>query len=880
MKNKALGIAVAAMLAATPLFGVFAAMPRSASAASETVELSTQNSSLFLPASYEQFLKLENPTSFDISEDYIAIADGYMLYIYDRTEGKYTEYEHMNPLQPADHANISKVQIAEVEGAKNDRIFFSDGDLHLYEYQAGKTSTEMVFNIVNATSFLVDEAHKALFTANAPASHNEVVLTRYALDGNFQSSQDSFSVQGARSPLLAVDGDMLYLVYDDSNIRACSVYNLSMGSLTILAEDAPITGLHSVERYQGKLYYTVQGQAQNKNGLYYSENSKGVRLPIGDGVNEGLGALGVYKDELYCIRDKSVLKLAVGEDGGVSPTGYEIAAASNSVNRLDNATESVRAGGLVVTADVDNGRISIYDTETGEYQTIGCEGVSHVATNGEAIAAATNEKIFIYEPVWSGATLSFVLQKTAEIQQNNVVGVVCVYGVFYFVTSDFYYGKIEHGDDGWNSTPVQRNVGTTPTALTADLFGDIFVADSNGNIYRLGEEDFAATGGLGDIVTTIDSGFSSLRAGFDGKLYYLDSEKNLCMYDGKDTETVATVDGKNFVYTGEEKKKPVSFALGFEDDEVYFCFGDFVVKTHEGALGLATLESVSKATLDASAKKLSDGEDLRDVKLADFAAGAVGIHINFGALAEDGSYCLGYERFPEARRGVLLASHGDYSLIALYHDHIYSTELFRTADMTREPFAPEYEDAGGRGMFLASGCTPYRFPCIIDAPAKAAEAAPRGTRVSVVGILREGGQEAAQGGYDFAYVEYGDGKSGYVPYAYLTYVDPLGDAAETFSLGFIKPGVTFRGDDGSEVTPTERVAARLYDNGDGTYTAVYTADGVTYSATVEEGNIEWGESDALRIALIVILSVVAVLIIGGYVYLLPREKKQNKKKLR
>ena len=70
--------------------------------------------------------------------------------------------------------------------------------------------------------------------------------------------------------------------------------------------------------------------------------------------------------------------------------------------------------------------------------------------------------------------------------------------------------------------------------------------------------------------------------------------------------------------------------------------------------------------------------------------------------------------------------------------------------------------------------------------------------------------------------------------------------------------------------------ARLTRNEDGTYTAAYEKDGVVYTAIVEEGQIDWGESDALRIALIVILSVLAFVIIGAYVFLLPWNKKQIK----
>lgn len=885
--KKILGVVIAALLAATSLFGVLAVLPRSAAHAdtAAAVELTKDNAALFLPETYEQYLNLDSPASFDISEEYTVVADGHTLYIYDRAKGEYTKYEHMNYSQPTEHADISKVQIAEIPGAGNDRIFFSDGNSHLYEYQFGVEESQQrkIINNVSVTSFLVDEARDALFTANA-AENGNVTLTRYSLDDFKQSkdtyqSQDTCTVRSANSPLLAIDGESLYLVYNNTTVRTCPLNSLSLEKLNLLASTT-VTGLQAVECYQGMLYYTVKGQSEGANGLYRSESGTSVRLPITDGGNDGLGALGVYKDELYCIRNKSVLKLTVGENDSVSTTGYEIAAASSSVNRLDGATESVRAGDLLVTADTKNNRISVYDTATGEYQTIACDGVSHVATDGETIAATTNANIYIYEPVWNAESLSFVLQETANIQQTNVVDVVYMYGTFYYVTGDFRYGKIEHGDDGWAETSPTQRMGAIPKAITADLFGDIFVAVQDGRVYRFSEEDFTTKSDLSNPVANIGNDFTSLRAGFDGKLYYLDGDNNLCMHDGTEKQTVATIDGKDFVYT-ETDKKPVSFALGYEDDEVYFCFGDFLVKSDAGALGLATLESVSKATVDAAAETLSAVKDPRDVLLADFAENAVGVHVDLDAAAGGTDYCLGYARFPEGRRGVLLYTHGAYSLVALYVDHVYSVELFRTADMAGEPFPPEYEDANERPLYLSSACAPYHFPCILGAPARAEVAAPRGTRVTLLAVLRAGGQEAVCGGYDFAYIRYETEARavsyGYVPYAYLTEVDPLGGDGETFSLGYVKPGVTFTGDDGSQITTTERVSARLYSNGDGTYTAVYTEEGVTYTATVGEKNIEWGESDALRIALIVILSVLAVLIIGGYVYLLPREKKPSKK---
>ena len=75
---------------------------------------------------------------------------------------------------------------------------------------------------------------------------------------------------------------------------------------------------------------------------------------------------------------------------------------------------------------------------------------------------------------------------------------------------------------------------------------------------------------------------------------------------------------------------------------------------------------------------------------------------------------------------------------------------------------------------------------------------------------------------------------------------------------------------------TERVQVRLYDNGDGTYTA-RLFDDPAYSATVTEDMLNKDNSEVLRIALIVILSVLALVIIGVYIFLLPWEKYRKKR---
>ena len=75
----------------------------------------------------------------------------------------------------------------------------------------------------------------------------------------------------------------------------------------------------------------------------------------------------------------------------------------------------------------------------------------------------------------------------------------------------------------------------------------------------------------------------------------------------------------------------------------------------------------------------------------------------------------------------------------------------------------------------------------------------------------------------------------------------------------------------------ERVQVRLYDNGDGTYTA-RLADDLSYGATITGDMIDDGNAEVIRIVLIVILTVLALVILGVYLYLLPWEKYRKNKK--
>ena len=118
---------------------------------------------------------------------------------------------------------------------------------------------------------------------------------------------------------------------------------------------------------------------------------------------------------------------------------------------------------------------------------------------------------------------------------------------------------------------------------------------------------------------------------------------------------------------------------------------------------------------------------------------------------------------------------------------------------------------------------------------------------------------------------------GWVPASYLTTVSPGPAAGDLYTLSYLKPsdGILFTNDAGEERLVTERTQVQLFDNGDGTYTARLTDDS-SFHATVTADMLDNDGSEAIRIALIIILTVLALLIVGVYIFLLPREKDRNR----
>lgn len=842
-KNLILG-ACALVLVALALWG--ASLPRLGAKAADLV--TGANAALALPSSYEQYLSLEAPVDAAFSEDYIAVADGRTLYLYDRAKVAYSA------------ATLSEGRTIAKLGFAGNRLFVSDTGAGNFFYEYDFPSQTLVpYAGINCSTFCIDG--DILYTATVSSDTGIYAYSVSALSpsGAIPAAKPLGVIRERNSPSLTVSDGTLYCAFGDRVFYPDVTGQFGTDAFYLASDPATAADVKAVCFHEGTLYYTA------RDGLYLSNPTTHQSTLLIEGA--GFGSLTSYGGALYAVRGNAVHRVSL--EGEAALSDYEISAASSSTGRLSGAVDSVRAENILVTADAGNRRISvseIAETEAGNVirstsviPCVGEDGTPYVpelvATDGDLIAVSSANYIYLYRA-----------HETAYFYRHNadttdVRGLVCVYGACYYVT-EYGYGKAEAG-----YTAFPRS-GNAPKALAADVYGTLYVVCASGSVEAYTETAFLDRDVLhgSPLDITLPAEFTSLRADFEGNLYCLAG--NALYKNGDRLRTFGKMSPElQFVYQGADM--PLSFALGYEDSEVYLLYGNYFVKTSRLA-EIPTLEEIDATGIGESVFAPHGVEGL----LLDIPAGTIGVRTDLDLLKDDPA-CFPYRayyRTSEATRGVLLAVKDRYALVLVYEigetSRTFSAVLFRMNGEIAPVATQEYWRAEEAHRYLTDDVSSYDFPCLHTALAETRLA--RGTAVHVLGYV-----EAPERRY--AFVESEDtAERGFIPAAYLTDIRPVPDAPEVYEPAWLKAskaGVTFRAEDGTERVITERTRAEFVENGDGTYTArIVGEDGKLYTAVVPASMIDRGESDAVRISLIIILTVLAVGIIGGYCYLMPRKK--------
>ncbi len=819
------------------------------------ITLTTENSKLFLPGSYEQYLPLNDPTDVAFGAEYIAVAQENRIYLCNRTGDtiSYRYFEH--------ERQVSKIQITD-----ENRLFFSDNEAYFFELNVKEADLTAENKQINASTFYI--AGDILFAAvGSDLGTNYTMRDLNDLQNYRTVDHNDFRT----TPQMTFSNGKLYSVVG----RMVSVYEYhseldryALSDTVNLFQNVSVTGLKSACAIGTSLYYSVNNDGEEQSlasGVYcydFAASSSAVLIE-----EDGYSAMTTYGNRLYAIRNDSVLEFDV-KGGALKTTGYEIAASSPSVNRLSEATDTVRAGDILVTADAAAQRVSVYNFRSNEYTVIACDFIPElVATDGDLIAVSSTD-FGVYTCRYGEKNFTLGCVRQAQIR-----GLACVFGNAYFVTSNSVYGAV-----GNDTTAVHAYNGT-PQRMTADLYGNLYISYTDGAVYRFTEQNFIRNGGDGEkLAITLPQNHTSLRADFEGNLYYLSGGS---VY--KNSDLFTNIDGSDFVYRADgAAQTPVSFAMGFEDTEIYFNFGNYVIKSKEETLSVPTLNRILANNAKTDSFTVHGVEEL----FVDVPEKTVAVCIDLAKLRTDESEYFPYKdycRLTESRRGLLLSQTENYFVIILPDEEMGDAYIIHK-DPSFLVDTEDYYEQTDHGAYLSSNVFSYFAPSLETALQDVQLL--RGASVAVLGYLTAPDREYALIEYQTETKEDGAREialmKGYVPKSFLTSVSPLPEETEEYLSVYIKAneeGIVFLSEDGEQLIVKERTEAKAVKNEDGTYTVTVEKDGKSYVATsVKESQIDWQKSDSLRIALIVILSVLVLLIIGAYLFLLPRTPKDQPKK--
>lgn len=701
---------------------------------------------LISPSSYEEYLPLVSPSSVSVTENGMLIADGNSLYLYDRAEQTYFRYTHTGAITKAELSASGKV------------YFLSS--LRLYEL-----SIEGVKRGENAT--LVSVCYD--FTAdNETLYYYDNAQTILSSDG--KSIPLPYSLQSG-SPLTFKDG-LLYCVCKNTSNGLCTAYavNPQTNSVTpITSFPQPLLSMALTDN---------QLCAVTENGTFYayaqaelSVNELPAPIMQAEG---GYSYLAPYQDCVYAIGESSVYEY---ETESASFTEYEIGSSSASPKRFHGASDLYLSETKLFIADTENDRITVYDTETSDFEAwIQTDlTISHLVSYADTLLACSESELVLYN--LNEKRYGEELLQLTDVN-GTIIGIAEVYNRYYALTDTNVCYMLTQENGVWSYAEMQKNtVSLRSKALTSDVFGSLYVLYDNHKVYRFTEQEFLTADASGTKVLDGLESAEKLALDYHCNLYAL-SKGTLTKYaltDGFYTQSEQYTPDYDLVY--DENPTVCSFAFGVRNEYAYLLYEkDYLVKTDE-----FEIPTVSPIPV-GNAKELLFGEKATQAPaLVQIAEGAILIEFNAEALQTETTFP--YTAFARAKNltTAKLGEEGDYTIISARNEQTgeYKTHLVRSEYCTPLSLSDYYTDFGesGKTGYISSDIPLYKYPYLTDI--LTVVDVPRGAQVTLLGELIQ-----LDYAYYYAQVETETGvKTGYIPKDFINSFEAQTPQPETVILG-------------------------------------------------------------------------------------------------
>ncbi len=721
---------------------------------------------LLSPNAYEQYLSLNAPTDVAVSENYTAIADGNIIYVYSRLTQRYYQYTHG---ENAFQSRVTKLQFDSQE-----KLYFLDAATTLYTLDPMQLSDE-----------------------NTQATKTELVCSTFA-----------------------IYGDRLYYTNTSGNksqISYAPLTSLTFTSSTLLVDN--LTLIPVLAFYKNELYYTNSGQYLYKVGTSDGSNNtfltafskKLLALSIIDGtlycVTEdgtfsayGLTALTenkqadqvptieqqtgdyasicLYGEHAYLLKGASILQYSLTD---AQFTDYEITGASTSVNRLKGATDVTIHDDKLYLSDNGNERISVFDLQEEKFLQPISAGIAakYVAADENTVLIASATEAILYDA--NGNNYGEQLSVSERIN-GNFVGVANVYGSYYFATDkNYFYTLSQNESNVWEWKSAQKVSTQYPSLFTADIYGNLYVA-CDSNVYIYNEENFTtSTVSTHAVITTLPENAEKIQTDYRGNLYALVDDNlhvfsKLISEDGKYIANGTTSLKEALSYNGNSGVQ--SFTISMTDNATYVLHeGHFLSvtdKMHLPALGNIATENAEEQIF---------GGEQTAFTILQTKPNTLFVEFNLGDLSDASVFpYLSYKRNNAPITALKIGKIDVYNLIAVHDENTAKYKTYLVYSTSCEEYEMDeyqivYTETEQRIGYLSNAANLYRAPTA-NALFKNT-ALKRNEAVKILGEITKLDRAYYHVSYQTA-----DGKTvmGYIPQSYIT--PTAGDTtSEILTLG-------------------------------------------------------------------------------------------------
>ncbi len=797
--------------------------------------LTGETLSLLLPSSYEQYLGLSAVNGISVKGSYIAVADGNGIYIYDGTA--YRRYEH-----------VSEVVQLELNGENT--LYFLDENGYLYTLDcAAETLTGENYGIT-CSSFTL---------GNNTVYYARSVTTRTNIYDEHSPDSPLVTLSAAVTnvPSLAyADGKLFYTDGQYFNIWDTEAgENMGTYSLTAEIYDIAVAGT--------LLYYT------DKNNLYSYDFSSEQFGETHRAEGAAYGALSLDGSYLYVAdnADESA-KIRRFDTAEGAFTDYEIGTSSESDNRLSAATQSIVAGEYLVIADEN--RLRLYNYAEGTYAAFDCAITpAYIASDGSSILVADATTVCAYD--FQGAQL--LSASTGFI--GNIAGIAAAKGGDYFlVTGNHVFYRID-AEEFTLSGPIYKS-SASPKALTADIYGDLYILYDDNEVYRFTPEEFMSQNAGGTLCFSFGSAISDIAVDFDGNIYGL-SGKTLQCSDGSEY----TIDDAGCVFESDATLR--DFAFGYETGTVYFLYDDYILTTE--AIDLPHLGALETGDAYRTIFEEPSGAD-GVVPVVTLNEDAVLLQFSLEELTADAEYFpyLGYTCGNAGVNALVLGEisiHSlDYYIVTIFDPGArdYTAGLVLRSACTvvdEDDYASDPEAFADGAGYITNAIPLYKYPYLTDRLTLTTL-----EKNAVVSVLKELSLGDTLMDYDYYYIGYTDANGetlyGYVPKNFVRGF--RGTTEENVSVYYrtlhSDEDVTAVSADNRTITleAGRDYAVAVYETDDENVVFIaYEENGVTYYATVSADSFRTGTTDGLRYFLVTLLLILDVILVVNYIIFRKKE---------